>query len=402
MSLTRTPLLWVAAAALLVAGFAGVSSSGAAAAKVGPPITVGILCTCSGPFGGNLKAAEDGYEAFVDTVNASGGINGHHIKLITEDDQATPGLATSNAQTLINDKVDAIVDLSQLDSIWAPLVQKSKIPVVGESADNAAFYTYSDFYPEEGTSNYAVYATIQSLKAAGAKNFAMFYCVEAPVCAQGVPLAQAAGTKLGVPMVYSAAISATAPNYDAQCLAAQQAGATALYIADGASVIVESAQNCVQVGYSPIFSIPGVAYSPLIAATNPLNVNLHAGFQGVPLFSTIPEVEKMNAAYNKYFPGLIANYTVSDYEQHAVTAWASGLLLQDAVKASKLTRTGKPSPAEIVKGLLALKGDTLDGMAPPLTFKANQDHYVNCGFEGNIVNGITSVGNGGKAVCGTP
>ena len=41
-------------------------------------------------------------------------------------------------------------------------------------------------------------------------------------------------------------------------------------------------------------------------------------------------------------------------------------------------------------------------MAPPLTFKANQDHYVNCGFEGNIVNGITSVGNGGKAVCGTP
>jgi branched-chain amino acid transport system substrate-binding protein len=388
---------------LAVSGFASVSSSGAAVSKkAGPPITVGLECTCSGPFGGNLKAAEDGYQAFVDTVNASGGINGHHIRLIVKDDQANPGLATSNAQTLISDKVDAIVDMSELDSVWAQTVQASKIPVIGESTDNASFYTYSDFYPESGTSNYASYSVVVAAKNSGATNIAMLYCAEAPVCAQGVPIVQSAGTKLNVPVVYSAAISATAPNYSAQCLAAQQAGATALYIADSPSVDIEVAQDCEQVGYNPIFSIPGVAYGPGVAAASGINENLHAGFTSIPLFATIPEVKVMEAAYNKYFPGLIANYQASDYSQHALTAWSSGLLLQDAVKASKLTRTAKPSAAEIVKGLLSLKGDTLDGMAPPLTFVAGKPHIVDCGFEGNIVDGITSVGNGGKPVCGTP
>jgi branched-chain amino acid transport system substrate-binding protein len=363
---------------------------------------VGIECTCSGPFGGNLKAAEDGYQAFVDSVNASGGINGHHIKLIVEDDQATPGLAESDAQTLIRDKVDAIVDMSELDSVWAAAVQKSKIPVVGESADNATFGTYSDFYPEEGTQNFAQYFSILAAKNAGATNIAFVYCAEAPVCAQGLPLVQAAGTKLNIPVVYSASISATAPNYDAQCLAAQQAGATTLDIADSPSVDVEVAADCEQVGYNPIFTIPGVAYSPLIANSNGINQNLHAGFQSIPLFSALPEVQKMNAAYEKYFPGLEADYATTDFSQHALTAWSAGLLLEDAVKGGKLTPTGKPSAAEIVKGLLSLKGDTLDGMAPPLTFKAGQPHVVDCGFEGNVVKGVPSVGNHSKPICGTP
>jgi branched-chain amino acid transport system substrate-binding protein len=402
--MTRRPWLWVATATLLVvSGFASVSSSGAgAAAAKGAPITVGVLCTCSGPFGGNLKAAEDGYQAFVDSVNASGGIIGHRIRLIVEDDQATPGLAESNAQTLVRDKVDAIVDMSELDSVWAATVQKSKIPVVGESADNATFNTYSDFYPEEGTQNFATFFSVLAAKNAGAKNLAFVYCAEAPVCAQGLPPVEAAGTKLGVPVVYSASISATAPNFDAQCLAAQQAGATTLDIADGPSVIVEVAQDCEQVGYNPVFTIPGVAFSPLISNSSGINENLHAGFQGIPLFSSIPEVQKMNAAYDRYFPGLRSNYATTDYSEHAATAWASGLLLQDAVKAGKLTRTGKPSAAEIVKGLLSLKGDTLDGMAPPLTFKAGKPHPIDCGFEGNVVNGIATVGNNGKAVCATP
>jgi branched-chain amino acid transport system substrate-binding protein len=391
----------IAAATLVVAGLAGVSGSVAGAAKAPTPITVGLLCTCSGPFGGNLKAASEGYQAFVDTVNHAGGINRHRIKLMILDDKATPGLAQTNAQTLINDKVDAIVDMSELDSVWAPTVQKSHIPVVGESADNATFYTYSDFYPEEGTSDYAQFGAVAAAKAAGATNIAMLYCAEAPVCAEGVPGVQAAGAKLGIPLVYSAAISATSPNFDAQCLAAQQAGATALYIADGPSVIVEAAQNCVQVGYVPIFGIPGVAYSPLIAASSGINKNLHAGFQGVPLFSNAPEVKKMNAAYDNYFPGLRANYTTTDFNEHSVTAWAAGLLLQDAVKAGGLTSKGTPSAAEVVKGLLKLKGDTLDGMAPPLTFKAGQPHPIHCVFEGSVVGGITSVGNHGKAVCGS-
>jgi ABC-type branched-subunit amino acid transport system substrate-binding protein len=37
------------------------------------------------------------YKAWVNTVNASGGINGHQIHLITEDDASNPGTSASEA-----------------------------------------------------------------------------------------------------------------------------------------------------------------------------------------------------------------------------------------------------------------------------------------------------------------
>jgi branched-chain amino acid transport system substrate-binding protein len=395
-------LLWTTGVALLVMASACSSSSGgssASPAAAAAPIKVGLLCTCSGPFGGNLQAAEDGYVAWVKTTNASGGINGHQIDLITENDQGTPGLALSNAQTIVSDKVDAIVDMDELDTVWAKTVQASNIPVVGESTDNATFYTYSDFYPESGTADYGQAATVAALKAGGATNVGLVYCAEAPVCAQAVPLLKAAGKKIGVPLVYSAAISATAPNYTAQCLAAKQAGVTAFDLADAPAVDVLVAQDCEQVNYHPLFSIPGIAFSPLITASKSLSQSLYAAYADVPLYSTIPAVRQMNAAYDKYFPGLRKDYATTDYSQHALQAWASGLLLADAVKAGGLTPTGTPSAAEIVRGLESLKGDTLDGMAPPLTFPAGKPHPIHCAFEGNIVKGVTTVGNNGKAIC---
>jgi branched-chain amino acid transport system substrate-binding protein len=45
-----------------------------------------------------------------------------------------------------------------------------------------------------------------------------------------------------------------------------------------------------------------------------------------------------------------------------------------AVKAGGLTPSTTPSPGEIVTGLQSLKGDTLDGWSPPLTFAAGQPH----------------------------
>ena len=45
-----------------------------------------------------------------------------------------------------------------------------------------------------------------------------------------MPLIKTAGQSVGVPVVYSASIAATAPNYTAQCVAAKQAGVSAIFI----------------------------------------------------------------------------------------------------------------------------------------------------------------------------
>ncbi|MBO0730659.1 MAG: ABC transporter substrate-binding protein, partial [Acidimicrobiaceae bacterium] len=92
-------------------------------------------------------------------------------------------------------------------------------------------------------------------KTAGAKNIGNIYCAEAAQCAQITPLMQAAGKQLGVPDVYNAEISATAPNYTAQCLAAKQQHVSAIFIADVSAVNIHFASDCAQQGYNPIYVV---------------------------------------------------------------------------------------------------------------------------------------------------
>ncbi len=55
--------------------------------------------------------------------------------------------------------------------------------------------------------------------------------------------------------------------------------------------------------------------------------------------------------------------------------------------------------AEIVTGLESLKGDTLDGWAPPPTFPAGKPHPIDCWFTGKVENGVPSVANNGQVTC---
>ena len=105
----------------------------------------------------------------------------------------------------------------------------------------------------------------------------------------------------------------------------------------------------------------------------------------------------MNAAVEKYYPGLVENKTV--WSEAGVLSWTSGLLLDDAIKAGGLTATDTPSSAEVVKGLESLHGDTLQGMAPPLTFAAGQPHINNCWFTTRVLNGAPQVLNNGQVTC---
>src|SRR5262249_21559925 len=160
------------------------ATTGGTQAPAGEPITVGLVCSCSGPFGAASVPGQDVYKAWVNTVNASGGINGHTIKLITEDDAATPGTAISEVQTLISDHVDAIVDLSQVDTAWASAVQTANIPVVGGYATDEPFFTNPDFYGMGETGDSAVTAYVLTIKAAGGTSFGDMVCAEAVVCQQ--------------------------------------------------------------------------------------------------------------------------------------------------------------------------------------------------------------------------
>ncbi len=358
-----------------------------------------MICSCSGAggFGAFIAPGRDVYQAWVNTVNAAGGIDGHQVQLTADDDTGNPGTALTDAQNLISAHVVAIADLSVVDAAWASVVQKANIPVVGVETPNGPFGTNPDFYPEAQTNASAIDAVLMTAKAAGATNLANIYCAESPDCAQSVPPFEAAGKQLGIPVTYNAEVSATAPNYTAQCLAAKQQHVTSMFIGDASAVIARIGTDCNQQGYTPIYVTEGAGFGMVEAAAPGLKDKLWNEFPAAPFFASIPAVQTANAAIDKYYPGVREN--VNLYSETDFMAWISGALLADAVKAGGLTAGAIPTAAEVTQGLNSLKGDNLQGLTVPLTFTAGQPHNISCWFTTRVQNGTPSLVNNGQTTC---
>jgi branched-chain amino acid transport system substrate-binding protein len=379
---------------------AGSSPAGSspAASSSATPIVLGYIGTLSGIPAFQSAGELDAFTAWAKTVNGTGGIDGHPVKIVSEDDQSSPGQAVIAAQALVSHDVAAIMDGSGLDQIWAPTVEAAHIPVVGFILDTPPFATSPDFYPEGQSQDSIYYATVATAKSAGAPNIGDIHCVESPLCSQGAHLVADAAKQEGLPDVYSAGISSTAPNYTAQCVAAQQQHVSSIFIGESAALAEKLATDCAQQGYEPIWVTQGPGFGPGFLTTAGLKANTQTEYPDLPFWANTPAVQAFNAAMDKYYPGMRKNSTV--FTEDVLMAWVSAKLLQDAITAGGLTTSGTVDAAEVTNGLLSLKGDTVDGLAPaPLTFAANQAHHVDCWFPGAIQNGVPRLLNDGKAIC---
>lgn len=374
----------------------GTSTSAAAAS--GAAIKVGIICSCSGAFGGSVTGQVNTYRALVNEINGSGGINGHKIDLTVKDDAANPGTSQSQYQSLVSEHVVAIADFSFVDQPWAASVAKSGIPVVGANIEDASFNSYADFYPEGQTQDSITKATVLSAQAANATKIGILYCAEAPTCQQSAADDKTYGQQLGTPVVYSTQVSGSSTNFTAQCVAAQQAHADAMVILAAPTTAATIATDCSRQGYKPAYVMEGAAVNFDTAKKTPgLQDKLVAAYNNLPYFVDAPGITAMNTAIDKYYPTLRGDASV--WNQEALNGWGSGLLLQAAIKAGGLTASDTPSSAEIVKGLTSLKDETLGGMAPPLNFTAGQPHKIDCWFTAEVDNGTTKLLNNGKVTC---
>jgi branched-chain amino acid transport system substrate-binding protein len=337
------------------------------------------------------------YQAWADSVNAAGGINGHQVQLVVDDDGSVAATAVTDVKSLVSSGVVALVDVSNLDETFASFVKAQNVPVIGINTSETPMFTNPDFYGQAQTEDALFPSIIDSAKTGGATSLGLLYCAEAVQCQEGIAPLKAAGAAGGLPVAFSAEVSATAPNYTAQCVAAQQAHITALFIADITAVASRVAQDCSQQGYHPLYVVDGQVLSQSFATTAGLKDNLVGPSPNVPFYATSAQLTAMNAALDKYYPGL---RKASTYNEFAMGAWPSGLLFADAAKAGGLGANGTaPTSAELVKGLTSLKGDTLGGMAPSLTFAPGAAHPVDCWFTFALKNGKFSLPNGTNTTC---
>jgi branched-chain amino acid transport system substrate-binding protein len=364
----------------------------------GAPIKIGEVCSCTGPLASGVQDIPAVYKAWAESVNASGGVNGHKIDIIEKDDASNPTTSVSIVHTFVQtDHVMAILDMTSNDAAWAAYVAQAKVPVVGVNSSTEPFYSNPDFYPEGQTEDSLFYGITDAVKQAGGTKFALFYCAEAVQCQQGIAPLEAQAKTVGEDVVATLEVSASAPNYTAQCLAAKDAGATVIFTADAQQVDEKIIQDCYTQGYKPKVVIDGEILLPSFTATSGINQATYFTVPNFPYFVNTPAIKSMNKALKKYAPGIQKDV---NYGEFPVEAWISGKMFQAAAQAGGLGANGRaPTSADLIKGLNSLHGVTLGGLAPPLTFTAGKPHPVDCWYYALLKNGKYSAPLGLKPTC---
>jgi ABC-type branched-subunit amino acid transport system substrate-binding protein len=94
--------------------------------------TVGVTAAMTGPGAATQAPVIEMLRIYVDRLNAKGGINGHRVNLLIEDDQAEPSKAAANATKLIRQDNVMLLINSSFSSTYGPVIaaaKRAKVPL---------------------------------------------------------------------------------------------------------------------------------------------------------------------------------------------------------------------------------------------------------------------------------
>lgn len=377
----------VACLAVSTAGLAacsGESDAGDDSSKYnslkGDPIVIGTICSCSGAQASALGKSSEGIKAWTKKINDAGGLNGHPVKLIVKDDGGDPARALQAAKELVEEeKVVAIVgQTSFADAAFQEYVEGKKIPVVGGLAPEKTFLVSPFFFASGSSAVVTTYGMMKEAKAAGASKIGTLYCAESPVCAEVDGLGQAFGQMIGIEW-QSGKISATQPNYTAQCLSMKDGNVDALFMAHNPTVGVRAAADCTKAGYEPIEIGQLNPVGPDMIASPDFEGALLVGANATHTDDNVPAVKEYLEAVEAYDPGLTKD---AQFTFPVIQSWAGAKLFEVVATAVNLSPTS--TSADVLRGLYSLKDETLDGLSAPLNFTEGKPGFPSCYFVATI------------------
>jgi branched-chain amino acid transport system substrate-binding protein len=373
-----------------VATSGGAASGGAgpAQAAAGAPVAIGNVGEFSGVIGSMFAGAPAGIQAWAQTANAHGGLNGHPVKLISADDGSDPARGLSLVKQMVESQgaialVGSMIPLS-MPGIRPYLDQKG-IPLIG--GDNLTSDWSEDplIFPVGLDVNSLAAAIVKLVVGAGHTKMAVLYCGEDPACKE---LANAKPPP-GAQDVYVAQISIFQTDFTTECLQAKSRGADAIVVAADPNSVSRVARACAQQQYKPAITTGGLAVGPQLAADPNLN-GLVAPVQNAPWFlSTTPATKQFNDAMRLYQPGATLSAA-------SASTFYAGMLVQ----AASSHFSAHPTSQELIRGLDGLHNETLGGAAPPLTFTAGKGSGpIPCYFVVAVQNGHWIAPNGASPQC---
>jgi len=326
-------------------------------------IKIGTSQPLSGSAASIGKSHLTAQEAFVERLNARGGIWGRKIKLVSQDDGFVPERAVANAQFLIDrEKVAAIWgNVGTAPAVAAmAITEGAKVPFLFPYSLSRLTttplqpYTFSMATPAYNQ-NVALSNLMSQTQPFRGKKIGLMV-INSP---DGIETAD--GFKAGSARSQIALENTYERNsvtFKSQLLAFKAAGAEVVYTGVNDTQFAKILVEANEIGYKPIFfGSTGVVSTQAIALSAGQAEGAYSLVFTAPLDSDARGIGEMNAAVKKFRP----NDAVGTFSVHG---WATGLIMQEA-----LLNAGPCITSDTIKASLEkMKNFDPSGLTGAVTF----------------------------------
>jgi branched-chain amino acid transport system substrate-binding protein len=358
---------------------------------------LGSIGTGTGVLGQLMLPIHQTARLWVSDVNARGGLNGHPVRLVVGDDGGDPSKALTLAKQMVDqDKVVAFYAEHGPTTMQAilPFLEQKKIPIIGGcNCNNAVAHSPMGFDVGPGGDRGIAWAHVAPLVALSPstekRKVSVLYCREVATCQAIRNGIRAFAPGAGIDIVHEAQVSLSQPDFTAEVVAARNAGAQAFLLAVDNFSVIRVARSAHRQG----FKVPLVAqYSPhdeRFVKDGGADVDGTLIGASVPHWDS-PKMADFRTAVQRFQPNLVKAST-------GMQNWVAGKLIEVISRQFP----DQVTSADFLKGLYGLRGETLGGLIPPITYREGQGTDGNslCVVPLRVESGKFTAPNGDNYTC---
>jgi branched-chain amino acid transport system substrate-binding protein len=338
----------------------------------------------TGVLGAITRPAPAGVRAWAASLNSRGGLNGHRIRLVVGNDGGEPGRTQVVVRQMVEQEgvVAFLNPFSFTLSAATPYLESKGVPVIGgtnsdESEDKSAIV----FQPLLGADDGIAWSFLLTIAAQTTKKrIALIYCREVTQCDHQRGRIKSKLPYAGLGFVYEAQVSLAQPDYTAEMLGAQRAGADVIMALIDTASVIRLARSAHRQGYDPIFTGPHNLESEQTLTGGKELEGLLVPSRLAP-YPTSPKMADYRAAMADYQPG-------EPLGGFGTGGFVVGKLLEKLAPV-----IGEPVTSQgLIAALYTLRGETLGGILPGISFPRGADRtQVNLCIVPTAVRGGTFV-----------
>ena len=351
-------LIVISSVAVFVAVFA--LGCGGTSNPTGSAYKVGVVLSASGPNAPLGQSEQQSLLLLEKQVNANGGINGHPLDIIIEDDASDPAKAATAAAKLINqDQVSALIGSSGTGPTLAivPVVDKAKVPLISMAAGTKITSPVDPLvFRTPPSDSMAITRVLTYLKdTLKVKKIAILHDSNA-FGTGGADELSAKASKYGITVVDRESYGSADTDMTAQLTKIQGTPAQAIVVWGTNPGPASIAKNMQQLGMTiPYIGSHGIANKKFIelAGTAANGVVFPAGKLLVP--ASIPAGSDWSKAVNDFSAAYKKEYQM-DIDTFAAHGYDAGSIIVEAMKKAGTDSTKLRDQIEQTAGLAGVDG----------------------------------------------